>query len=51
VTTTDESDSGVTYNVVTSGNCWSAVLTQSAGMLGLPSGAKDCIQLIDQLTA
>jgi hypothetical protein len=48
--TTDESDSGVTYDVTTSGNCWSAVLSRSAGMLGLPSRAKDCIHLIDQLT-
>ena len=50
LTTTDESDSGVTYNVTTSGNCWSAVLSNSAGMLGLPHRAKDCIHLVDQLT-
>ena len=50
LTSTDESDSGVTYEVTTSDNCWSAVLSQSAGMLGLPSHAKDCIHLIDQLT-
>ena len=50
LTTTDASDSGVTYNVAISGNCWSAVLSNSAGMLGLPSRAKDCIHLVDQLT-
>lgn len=50
LTTTDESDSGVTYDVTTSGNCWSAVLSNSAGMLGLPRRARDCIHLVDQLT-
>ena len=50
LTTTDASDSGVTYNVAISGNCWSAVLSNPAGMLGLPARAKDCIHLVDQLT-
>ena len=50
LTTTDASDSGVTYNVTISGNCWSAVLSNSAGMLGLPARARDCIHLVDQLT-
>ncbi len=50
LTTTEGSDSGITYNVTTSGNCWSAVLSNSAGMLGLPHRAKDCIHLVDQLT-
>ena len=50
LTTTDQSDSGVTYRVTTSGHCWSAVLSNPAGMLGLPHHADDCIHLVDQLT-
>jgi hypothetical protein len=50
LTTTDQSDGGVIYVVTTSGNCWSARLVDTAGMLGLPGRASDCIHLLDQLT-
>jgi hypothetical protein len=50
LTTTDQSDSGVTSRVTTRGNSWMATLVDSAGMLGLPRHANDCIHLLDQLT-
>lgn len=50
LTTTDQSDSGVTYRVMISGNCWTATLSNAAGMLGLPRRANDCIHLLDELT-
>lgn len=47
LTTTDQSDSGITYAVAASHNCWHARLVTSAGMLGLPSRASSCLDLAD----
>jgi hypothetical protein len=50
LTTTDQSDTGVTYQVALTDNCWSGTLVRTGGMVALPRRSRDCIQLLDQLT-
>jgi hypothetical protein len=50
LTTTDLSDTGVTYQVALTDNCWSGTLVRTGGMVGLSRRSSDCIQLLDQLT-
>lgn len=50
LTTTEMSDTGVTYQVAISENCWTGTLVRTGGMLGLPRRSSDCIHLLDQLT-
>lgn len=50
LTTTEQSDTGVTYQVVISENCWTGILVRTGGMLGLPRRSSDCIHLLGQLT-
>ena len=50
LTTTDDSDTGVTYQVALTDNCWSGTLVRTSSMVGLPRRSRDCIQLLDQLT-
>jgi hypothetical protein len=49
LTTTDQSDTGITYRLTVSGNCWTGMLANPAGMVDLPPRPHDCIHLLDQL--
>jgi hypothetical protein len=50
LTTTDQSDTGITYRLTVSGNCWTGMLANPSGMVDLPRRPHDCIHLLDQLT-